>query len=147
MLIQKSYQYELIPNGEQVRKLKQFCGCCRFVFNRGLEEVKKYYESTGHFLNYAQLTAFLPKWKQDADWLKDCNAQVLQQSMKNLSQALINFSAGRRIFHVSKPKAGKTVVDSRRALSQTRITTVSICRKSVGCATVTVEPSSVQSRT
>ena len=52
MLVQKSYRYELIPNGEQVRKLKQFCGCCRFVFNRGLEEVKKYYDTTGHFLNY-----------------------------------------------------------------------------------------------
>ena len=107
MLIQKSYQYELIPNGEQVRKLKQFCGCCRFVFNKGLEEVKKYYESTGHFLNYAQLTALLPKWKQDADWLKDCHSQVLQQSMKNLSQALMNFSAGRANFPRFKAKGRK----------------------------------------
>ena len=107
MLIQKSYQYELIPNGEQVRKLKQFCGCCRFVFNKGLEEVKKYYESTGHFLNYVQLAAFLPKWKQDCDWLKDCNAQALQQSMKNLSQALMNFSAGRANFPRFKAKGRK----------------------------------------
>ena len=107
MLIQKSYQYELIPNGEQVRKLKQFCGCCRFVFNKGLEEVKKYYETTSHFLNYAQLAAFLPKWKQDCDWLKDCNAQVLQQSMKNLSQALMNFFAGRANFPRFKAKGRK----------------------------------------
>ena len=107
MLIQKSYQYELIPNGEQVRKLKQFCGCCRFVFNRGLEEVKKYYETTGHFLNYVQLAAFLPKWKQDCDWLKDCNAQVLQQSMKNLSRALMNFSAKRAGFPKFKTKGRK----------------------------------------
>ena len=107
MLIQKSYQYELIPNGEQVRKLKQFCGCCRFVFNKGLEEVKKYYETTGHFLNYVQLAAFLPKWKQDADWLKDCNAQVLQQSMKNLSRALMNFFAGRANFPRFKAKGKK----------------------------------------
>ena len=107
MLVQRSYQYELIPNGEQVRKLKQFCGCCRFVFNRGLEEVKKYYETTGHFLNYVQLAAFLPKWKQDCDWLKDCNAQVLQQSMKNLSQALLNFSAGRANFPRFKAKGRK----------------------------------------
>ena len=107
MLIQKSYQYELIPNGEQVRKLKQFCGCCRFVFNKGLEEVKKYYETTGHFLNYVQLAAFLPKWKQDADWLKDCNAQALQQSMKNLSQALMNFFAGRANFPRFKAKGRK----------------------------------------
>ena len=107
MLIQKSYQYELIPNGEQVHKLKQFCGCCRFVFNKGLEEVKKYYETTGHFLNYVQLAAFLPKWKQDCDWLKDCNAQVLQQSMKNLSHALMNFSAGRANFPRFKAKGRK----------------------------------------
>ena len=107
MLVQKSYQYELIPNGEQVRKLKQFCSCCRFVFNKGLEEVKKYYESTGHFLNYIQLAAFLPKWKQDCDWLKDCNAQVLQQSMKNLSRALMNFSAGRANFPRFKAKGRK----------------------------------------
>ena len=107
MLIQKSYQYELIPNGEQVRKLKQFCGCCRFVFNKGLEEVKKYYDTTGHFLNYVQLAALLPKWKQDADWLKDCNAQALQQSMKNLSRALMNFSAGRANFPRFKAKGRK----------------------------------------
>ena len=97
----------LIPNGEQVRKLKQFCGCCRFVFNKGLEEVKKYYDSTGHFLNYAQLTAFLPKWKQENVWLKDCHSQVLQQSMKNLSQALMNFSAGRANFPRFKAKGRK----------------------------------------
>ena len=107
MLIQKSYQYELIPNGEQLRKLKQFCGCCRFVFNRGLEEVKKYYDTTGHFLNYVQLASFLPKWKQDAEWLKDCNAQSLQQSMKNLSQALMNFFAGRANFPRFKTKGRK----------------------------------------
>ena len=107
MLIQRSYQYELIPNGEQVRKLKQFCGCCRFVFNKGLEEVKKYYDTTGHFLNYVQLAAFLPKWKQDAEWLKDCNAQVLQQSMKNLSRALMNFFAGRANFPRFKAKGKK----------------------------------------
>ena len=107
MLIQKSYQYELIPNGEQVRKLKHFCGCCRFVFNKGLEEVKKYYDTTGHFLNYVQLAAFLPKWKQDADWLKDCNAQALQQSMKNLSRALMNFFAGRTNFPRFKAKGRK----------------------------------------
>lgn len=72
-----------------------------------MEEVKKYYETTGHFLNYEQLTAFLPKWKQDANWLKDCHSQVLQQSMKNLSQALINFSVGRANFPRFKAKGKK----------------------------------------
>ena len=107
MLIQRSYKYELIPNGEQVRKLKQFFGCCRFVFNKGLEEVKKYYDYTGYLLNYVQLAAFLPKWKQDVDWLKDCHSQVLQQSMKNLSYGLANYTAGRANFPRFKAKGKK----------------------------------------
>ena len=107
MLIQRSYKYELIPNGEQVCKLKQFCGCCRFVFNKGLEEVKKYYDYTGYLLNYVQLAAFLPKWKQDVDWLKDCHSQVLQQSMKNLSYGLANYTAGRANFPRFKVKGRK----------------------------------------
>ena len=107
MLIQRSYKYELIPNGEQVCKLKQFCGCCRFVFNKGLEEVKKYYDYTGYLLNYVQLAAFLPKWKQDVDWLKDCHSQVLQQSMKNLSYGLAKYTAGRANFPRFKVKGRK----------------------------------------
>ena len=107
MLIQRSYKYELILNGEQVRKLKQFCGCCRFVFNKGLEEVKRYYDYTGYLLNYVQLAAFLPKWKQDVDWLKDCHSQVLQQSMKNLSYGLANYTAGRSNFPRFKVKGKK----------------------------------------
>jgi len=87
--------------------MKQFCGCCRFVFNKSLEEVKKYYETTGHFLNYAQLTAFLPKWKQENVWLKECHSQVLQQSMKNLSQAFKNFFAKRANFTKFKRKGSK----------------------------------------
>ena len=87
--------------------MKQFCGCCRFVFNKSLEEVKKYYETTGHFLNYAQITAFLPKWKQENVWLKECHSQVLQQSMKNLSQAFKNFFAKRANFPKFKRKGEK----------------------------------------
>nr|WP_239494887.1 helix-turn-helix domain-containing protein [Haemophilus influenzae] len=25
-----------MPNGKQIRRIKQFCGCSRFVFNRAL---------------------------------------------------------------------------------------------------------------
>ncbi|HHT7859571.1 TPA: helix-turn-helix domain-containing protein, partial [Pasteurella multocida] len=27
MLLRKAFKFEIRPNGEQVRKMKQFCGC------------------------------------------------------------------------------------------------------------------------
>ncbi|WP_157686359.1 helix-turn-helix domain-containing protein, partial [Kingella negevensis] len=44
MLILKAFKFELIPNGEQIRKLKQFCGCSRFVFNRALAYQNEQYQ-------------------------------------------------------------------------------------------------------
>jgi putative transposase len=37
------------------------------------------------------LAALLPTWKQEFDWLSDVPAQALQQSLKDLDQAYINF--------------------------------------------------------
>ena len=45
MQIRKAYRYELMPKGEHIRKMKQFCGCARFVFNRALAYQKAQYES------------------------------------------------------------------------------------------------------
>jgi putative transposase len=32
----QAYKYELMPNGEQTRKMRQFAGACRFVNNKAL---------------------------------------------------------------------------------------------------------------
>jgi putative transposase len=34
----KSYRFELLPNGLQARKMRQFAGSCRFVYNRAVAE-------------------------------------------------------------------------------------------------------------
>ena len=86
MLILKAFKFELMPNGAQVRKMQQFCGCSRFVFNRALDYQNKQYEADKSFkFSYAKMTALLPEWKRELVWLKDCHSQVLQQSLKDLS--------------------------------------------------------------
>ena len=37
MLRHQAFKFELMPNGEQTRRMNQFCGCSRFVFNYGLD--------------------------------------------------------------------------------------------------------------
>lgn len=92
MLLRKAFKFEIRPNGEQVRKMKQFCGCSRFVFNKALAWQNEQYEQDNHHkFSYTKLANLLPQWKKELVWLKDCHSQVLQQSLKDLESAFKNF--------------------------------------------------------
>ena len=108
MQIHKAFKFEIMPNGEQIRKMKQFCGCSRFVFNRALAYQNEQYEADKSFkFSYIKITNLLPEWKRELPWLKDCNAQVLQQSLKDLDRAFKNFFAKRSEFPKFKHKGEK----------------------------------------
>ena len=108
MQIHKAFKFEITPNGEQIRKMKQFCGCSRFVFNRALAYQNEQYEADKSFkFSYTKITNLLPEWKRELTWLKDCNAQVLQQSLKDLERAFKNFFAKRSEFPKLKHKGEK----------------------------------------
>ena len=108
MQILKAFKFELMPNGAQSRKMKQFCGCVRFVFNRALAYQNKQYEADKSFkFSYAKIANLLPEWKKELVWLKDCHSQVLQQSLKNLESAFKNFFAKRADFPQFKKKGVK----------------------------------------
>ena len=108
MLIRKAFKFEIRPNGEQIRKMKQFCGCSRFVFNRALAYQNEQYEADKSFkFGYAKIANLLPEWKKEFLWLKDCHSQVLQQSLKDLESAFRNFFAKRADFPKFKRKGVK----------------------------------------
>ena len=108
MRILKAFKFELMPNGEQIRKMKQFCGCSRFVFNRALAYQNEQYEADKSFkFSYVNVANLLPEWKSELPWLKDCNAQVLQQSIKDLDASFKNFFAKRSDFPKFKRKGEK----------------------------------------
>lgn len=108
MKLRKAFKFELMPNGEQIRKMKQFCGCSRFVFNRALAWQNEQYEADKSVkFSYVKLANLLPEWKRELPWLKDCNAQVLQQSLKDLEASFKNFFAKRSNFPKFKCKGKK----------------------------------------
>ena len=108
MLIRKAFKFEIMPNGEQIRKMKQFCGCARFVFNRALAWQKERYEQdNNHKFSYTKIANLLPQWKKELIWLKDCHAQVLQQSLKDLESAFKNFFQQRADFPKFKRRGDK----------------------------------------
>ncbi|WP_308076474.1 RNA-guided endonuclease InsQ/TnpB family protein [Neisseria polysaccharea] len=108
MIIRKAYKFELMPNGAQIRKIKQFCGCSRFVFNRALAYQNEQYEADKSFkFSYNKIANLLPEWKRELTWLKDCHSQVLQQALKDLESSFKNFFAKRSDFPKFKRKGEK----------------------------------------
>ncbi|STO71492.1 transposase [Avibacterium paragallinarum] len=108
MQLRKAFKFEIMPNGEQTRKIKQFCGCSRFVFNRALAWQNEQYEQDNSFkFSYTKIANLLPQWKKELVWLKECHSQVLQQSLKDLESAFKNFFQKRADFPKFKKKGVK----------------------------------------
>ncbi|KGQ54640.1 transposase [Gallibacterium anatis str. Avicor] len=108
MLLRKAFKFEIMPNGEQSRKIKQFCGCCRFVFNRALAwQNEQYQQDNNQKFSYSKIANLLPQWKKELSWLKECHSQVLQQSLKDLENAFKNFFQQRADFPKFKKKGVK----------------------------------------
>ncbi|MFU2081544.1 RNA-guided endonuclease InsQ/TnpB family protein [Gallibacterium anatis] len=108
MLLRKAFKFEIMPNGEQSRKIKQFCGCCRFVFNWALAwQNEQYQQDNNQKFSYSKIANLLPQWKKELIWLKECHSQVLQQSLKDLENAFKNFFQQRADFPKFKKKGVK----------------------------------------
>lgn len=105
MLRRQAFKFEIMPNGEQTRRINQFCGCSRFVFNRGLDWQNA--QDNSVTFSYTKISKLLPQWKKAFPWLEDCHSQVLQQSLKDLDRAFKNFFQKRSNFPKFKKKGVK----------------------------------------
>ena len=102
----QAFKYELIPNGEQQRQMRRFAGSCRFVFNKALALQKERHEKGEQKLGYAGLCKLLTEWRNGTEtpWLKDAPTHPLQQTLKDLERAYVNFFARRADYPRFKKK-------------------------------------------
>ena len=92
-MTQTTYRYRLNPTAEQERKLNQFAGACRFIWNWALGCKRDSFEQTGKTLSYNDLSAELTRLKQQpaTSWLREMHAQSLQQALRDLDSAYQHF--------------------------------------------------------
>jgi len=85
----QTFKYEPMPNGEQQRHMRQYAGCCRFVYNKALALQKAHYEAGGQFIGYVAMAKHLTAWRHSTEslWLKDAPVHPLQQKLKDLERA------------------------------------------------------------
>jgi len=102
----QAFKFELQPNGEQQRNMRRFAGSCRFVFNKALALQQERHEQGEKKLSYAGLCKALTEWKAQPEtiWLKETHSQPLQQTLKDLERAYVNFFEKRADFPRFKKK-------------------------------------------
>ena len=87
----KAYKYRLYPNKEQEVLFAKHFGCARFIYNWGISLKTISYAKDKKSLSQFDLIKQIPPLKEEFEWLKEVNAQSLQQSIRNLDAAFNNF--------------------------------------------------------
>ena len=107
-LIKRAYKFRCYPTAEQRQVLARTFGCCRWVYNQALACKSTAYREAGQRLSYGDLSALLPVWKtqNETSWLAAVSSVPLQQSLRHLDRAFVNFFEGRGKYPKFKQKHG-----------------------------------------
>jgi putative transposase len=81
-------------------------GCVRWIYNWALALKSWAYQEEDKRISYGDLSACLPALKQQAEtaWLAEVSSVPLQQSLRHLDRAFVNFFAGRAKYPRFKSK-------------------------------------------
>jgi len=88
MLIHRGYKYRILPNKKQEESLLQCGGNARFLWNYVLKINQDYYKETGKFKFFYELSASLPRLKEEYPFLKKSFSQSLQIVLRQFNKAL-----------------------------------------------------------
>lgn len=113
----RSYKYKMKPTFKQQECLNKAFGCCRFIYNWGLDKKIQSYKQQKKTIGYVELAHELTKLKNDGEheWLKEVNNTSLQQSLRNLDAAFVRFFREKKGF--PKFKSKKKNIESAKYIS------------------------------
>lgn len=83
----KTYRYRLMLTPKQLAQLREFAGCCRYVYNRAVAEL--HVDDAPERVSYSALCKWLTELKHSTEvlWLSNAPSQSLQQALKDLTQS------------------------------------------------------------
>lgn len=102
----KAYKYRIYPNKSQEELILKHIGCCRYIYNYGLEKKIKVYQESKQGISRFELQTDLVvlKKQQETSWLKEVNSLSLQASLANLDTAFTMFFKEKKGFPKFKSK-------------------------------------------
>jgi putative transposase len=102
----KVYRFRMKPTEAQAHAMHRMAGARRWVWNWARARKREHYKATGKPLTYHALASELTalKAKPETAWLKEADSQALQQTLKDLDRAFVNFFEKRARFSRFKSK-------------------------------------------
>jgi putative transposase len=102
----RAYKYRIYPTIEQKHLLARTFGSCRFVYNWALRQKTDAFYKEHKRLYYKDLSAMLTDLKKQEPyaWLSEVASVPLQQSLRHLEKAFLNFFEGRGEYPSFKKK-------------------------------------------
>lgn len=103
----KAFRVRIYPTPEQEVAFARIAGCCRLVYNLGLEQRSSFWRqhraNTGRTISWISQKRELSALKAEAPFLAEAPAHCLQSALADLDRAYGNFFAG----HASYPRPRK----------------------------------------
>ncbi|HVA92082.1 MAG TPA: transposase, partial [Chloroflexota bacterium] len=95
--IRSTYRFRLEPSASQRAQLERFAGARRWCWNWALATWRAFYRGHGVSIPARELSAQLTalKGRPETAWLREMDAQALQQVLADLRRAFANFFARR----------------------------------------------------
>jgi len=89
----RAYKFRIYPTPEQETVLRQTIGCCRFVYNWALAQRREAWVTSKKSVSYNATSKGLTELKESPEkvWLNNVSSVCLQQSLRNLDSAFVNF--------------------------------------------------------
>lgn len=114
--VKTRYRFRLYPTAEQEQILARVFGCVRFVYNRFLRLRTDAYRE-GRKIGYHESSALLTELKQTEEcaWLNEVSCVPLQQSLRHLQIAFVNFFEKRTAYPSFKKKHAKQAAEYTRS--------------------------------
>ncbi|MFC7241950.1 RNA-guided endonuclease InsQ/TnpB family protein [Catellatospora aurea] len=96
-VVKRAFKYRFYPTGEQAAQLLRTFGCIRLVYNMALQARTEAWTRRQERINYNATSALLTGWKRTDDlaFLNEVSCVPLQQALRHLQNAYINFWARR----------------------------------------------------
>lgn len=91
-----AFKVILYPNKEQKELIARTFGCCRYVYNRALNERKEKYKESKQSISYREQQNELPLLKkaEETKWLSEVDSTALQNTLRDLQDAYDHFYEG-----------------------------------------------------
>src|ERR671932_239281 len=105
-MTQKAYRYRFYPTEEQEQLLRRTLGCVRLVYNKALHTRTEGWYQQKKRVGYSDTSAMLTEWKkqEDLQFLNEVSCVPLQQGLRHLQKAFLNFFDGRAKYSTFKKK-------------------------------------------